>query len=71
MNDSFGARSALKVGGRSYEIFRLEALARAGIDISRLPYSLRILLEEKLLFQDRAYRDYAQAVRYRLVPGLY
>ena len=52
MNDSFGARSTLKVGGRSYEIFRLEALARTGIDISRLPYSLRILLEDLLRTED-------------------
>ena len=52
MNDSFGARSTLKVGGRSYEIFRLEALARAGIDLSRLPYSLRILLEDLLRTED-------------------
>jgi aconitate hydratase len=52
MNDSFEARSSLKVGGRSYEIFRLETLARAGIDISRLPYSLRILLEDLLRTED-------------------
>jgi aconitate hydratase A / 2-methylisocitrate dehydratase len=52
MNDSFGARSRLKVGERGYEIFRLETLARAGIDISRLPYSLRILLEDLLRTED-------------------
>ena len=52
MNDSFGARSTLKVGARSFEIFRLDALARAGIDITRLPYSLRILLEDLLRTED-------------------
>jgi aconitate hydratase len=52
MNDSFGARSTLKVGGRSFEIFRLDALARAQIDITRLPYSLRILLEDLLRTED-------------------
>jgi aconitate hydratase len=52
MNDSFGARSTLRVGGREYEIFRLEALAREGYDVGRLPYSLRILLENLLRFED-------------------
>ena len=52
MNDSFGARSKLTVGGRGYEIFRLSALAWNGIDIARLPYSLRILLEDLLRTED-------------------
>src|SRR4051795_5477001 len=52
MNDTFGARSTLQVGDRTYEIFRLSALARAGIDVSRLPYSLRILLEDLLRTED-------------------
>ena len=52
MADSFGARSTLQVGGRTFEIFRLEAMAAAGIDIARLPYSLRILLEDLLRTED-------------------
>ena len=52
MNDSFGTRSKLTVGGRSFEIFRLNALTRNGIDITRLPYSLRILLEDLLRTED-------------------
>src|SRR3954471_18958657 len=52
MTDSFGARSTLKVGSRSFEIFRLDALTRSGIDITRLPYSLRILLEDLLRTED-------------------
>ena len=52
MNDSFGARSKLTVAGRGFEIFRLSALARNGIDITRLPYSLRILLEDLLRTED-------------------
>jgi aconitate hydratase len=52
MRDSFGARSTLAVGGRSYEIFRLSALAQQGWDVSRLPYSLRILLEALLRAED-------------------
>jgi len=52
MKDSFGARSTLRVGDREYEIFRLDALGGNGIDISRLPYSLRILLENLLRHED-------------------
>jgi len=52
MADSFGARSTLSVGGRDYEIFRLDALSREGADVSRLPYSLRILLENLLRTED-------------------
>jgi hypothetical protein len=33
MTNTFGARSTLKVGGRTFEIFRLDALTRAGIDV--------------------------------------
>jgi aconitate hydratase len=47
MADSFGARSALDVGGETYEVFRLEAL-QARHDAARLPYTLRILLENVL-----------------------
>jgi aconitate hydratase len=52
MTNSFGARATLKVGSRSFEIFRLDALAGAGIDVRRLPYSLRILLEDLLRTED-------------------
>jgi aconitate hydratase len=46
------ARSLLTVGDRTYEIFRLEALDGPGIDVARLPYSLRILLENLLRHED-------------------
>jgi aconitate hydratase len=49
--DSFGARSTLDVGGRSYEIFRLDAL-QARFDVARLPYSLKVLLENVLRLED-------------------
>src|SRR3954466_10188206 len=49
--DSFGARSTLEVGEREYEIFRLDALQKR-YDIARLPYSLKILLENLLRFED-------------------
>src|ERR687894_638312 len=45
MADSFDARSTLEVGGTTYEIFRLDAL-QARYDVARLPYTLRILLED-------------------------
>jgi aconitate hydratase len=48
MSNSFGARSTLKVGDRSYEIFRLDALEQQGVNLHRLPYSLRVLLENLL-----------------------
>ena len=51
--DSFGARSTLNVGGRTFTYYRLDALERAGLgNVSRLPYSLRILLENLVRFED-------------------
>ncbi|TDJ37161.1 MAG: aconitate hydratase AcnA [Gammaproteobacteria bacterium] len=46
MTDSFGARSTFAVGGNDYEIFRLDAVKEGHVD--RLPYSLKILLENLL-----------------------
>ncbi len=48
--DSFGAKGTLDVGGSSYEIHRL---AGAG-DVARLPYSLKVLLENLLRTEDGA-----------------
>ena len=45
--DSFAARSELKVGKRRFEIFRLDALQQR-FDVARLPFSLKILLENLL-----------------------
>jgi aconitate hydratase len=50
MTDSFKVRSSLQVGSRSYDIYSLPALA--GRDLSRLPFSLKILLENLLRFED-------------------
>ena len=52
MTNSFGARSTLKVDPRAFEIYSLAALARAGMEVQRLPYSLRILLEGLLRTED-------------------
>jgi aconitate hydratase len=46
-SDSFGARATLEAGGRSLEIFRLDAL-QSRFDVARLPFSLKILLENLL-----------------------
>ena len=46
-HDSFGAKGTLEVGGREYEIFRLDAL-RERYDVARLPFSLKVLLENLL-----------------------
>ncbi|HVV23122.1 MAG TPA: aconitase family protein, partial [Pseudonocardiaceae bacterium] len=48
--DSFGARGTLSVGDTSYEVFRLAAVDGA----ERLPYSLKILLENLLRTEDGA-----------------
>jgi aconitate hydratase len=45
--DSFGAKDTLTVGERSYEIFRLDALQER-FDVARLPFSLKVLLENLL-----------------------
>ncbi len=51
--NSFNAAAALTVGDRSYTYYRLEALERAGLTkLERLPYSLKILLENLLRFED-------------------
>jgi aconitate hydratase len=50
--NSFKSRSTLRVGNKEYEIYRLEALDKQGISTKRLPYSLRILLENLLRTED-------------------
>ncbi|MHB1571758.1 MAG: aconitate hydratase AcnA, partial [Solirubrobacteraceae bacterium] len=50
-SNSFDARSTLTVGGRAYEIFRLDALA-SRFDVSTLPFSLKVLLENLLRNED-------------------
>ncbi len=50
MTDSFKARTTLKVGAEQYEILSLGALKSLKVD--RLPFSLKILLENLLRFED-------------------
>ncbi len=51
--NSFGAASTLNVGGRRYRLYSLSALEKAGFPgVNRLPYSLKILLENLLRHED-------------------
>ena len=51
--NSFGTSATLRVRDREYQIFRLEALEKQGVGtLSRIPYSIRILLENMLRFED-------------------
>ena len=50
MKDSFGARSTLAVGNDSFEIYRLDAVTEG--HAAKLPYSLKILLENLLRHED-------------------
>jgi aconitate hydratase len=50
-DNSFGARADLEVGGKTYEIYRLDAL-QSKFDVARLPFSLKVLLENVLRNED-------------------
>jgi aconitate hydratase len=51
--NSFGAAQTLSVGGRGYQIYRLDALEKSGLaKLDRLPFSVKILLENLLRFED-------------------
>src|SRR5436309_1435159 len=51
--NSFGTRTTLSVGGKSVQYFSLGTLEAAGFpDVARLPYSLKILLENLLRHED-------------------
>ncbi len=55
--DSFGAKGTLDVDGKSYEIYRLNAVTGEGLAddaVDSLPYSLKVLLENLLRTEDGA-----------------
>ncbi|MDQ3995606.1 MAG: aconitate hydratase AcnA [Gemmatimonadota bacterium] len=63
--NSFGSRATLAVDGKKYTIFRLDALATVpGSTAARLPFSLKILLENLLRNEDDAFvkRDDVEAM---------
>jgi aconitate hydratase len=54
--NSFGARSALRAGADTFDIYRLDALERADIgNVSRLPFSLKVLLENLVRHEDERF----------------
>src|SRR5450432_1456351 len=61
--NSFSTRSALRSGDESVEIYRLNALERAGVgNVARLPFSLKVLLENLLRHEDERF-VFAQDIR--------
>ncbi|HRV59820.1 MAG TPA: aconitase family protein, partial [Solirubrobacterales bacterium] len=50
-SNSFGSKDTIESGGESYEIFRLDALQEK-FDVARLPYSIKVLLENVLRLED-------------------
>ncbi|MCB2107441.1 MAG: aconitate hydratase, partial [Rhodobacteraceae bacterium] len=51
-HDSLKTRRALKVGDKSYDYFSLPAAAEQIGDISKLPFSMKVLLENLLRYED-------------------
>jgi len=54
-SNSLGSRSALHVNGKSYAYYSLASAAEKFGDISRLPFSLKVLLENMLRFEDEGF----------------
>ena len=53
MTNSFGSKAQIAVGSNKVELYRLDALIKAGVgDVATLPYSMRILLENLLRYED-------------------
>ena len=52
--NSFGARSTLSVEGKSYTIHKLEALEKHGFSLARMPYSIKVMIENLLRREDGA-----------------
>ena len=53
MTNSFGSKAQIAVGGSNVELYRLDALVKANVgDVATLPYSMRILLENLLRYED-------------------
>jgi len=50
--NSFHSASTLRVKDREYQVHRLSALAQAGFDLKRVPYSIKVLLENLLRHED-------------------
>ncbi len=63
--DSLGTRQTLNVGGKEYAYYSLAKAAEQLGDISRLPISMKVLLENLLRFEDDGFtvgREHIQAI---------
>ncbi len=63
--NSLGTRSTLEVGGKSYAYYSLSKAAETIGDVSRLPFSMKVLLENMLRFEDGGFtvsQDDIQAI---------
>jgi aconitate hydratase len=52
ITNSFGTAGSLRVGGREYQMHGVTALGAAGYDLKRIPYSIKVLLENLLRQED-------------------
>jgi aconitate hydratase len=72
--NSFGSRARLVVNGTSYTIFRLDTIARLpGATVDRLPFSLKVLLENLLRHEDDAFvkpSDIETLARWDVTAGI-
>ncbi|HLX05341.1 MAG TPA: aconitase family protein, partial [Candidatus Binatus sp.] len=50
--NSFGARSTLTVDGKSYTIYKIDALEKHGFSLARMPYSIKVMIENVLRRED-------------------
>ncbi len=63
--DTLGTRSTLNVGGKEYAYYAFDKAAATIGDVSKLPFSLKVLLENMLRFEDGGFTvstDDAQAI---------
>ena len=49
--DSFQTRRTLSAGGKKFDYFSLAALAEKGFDLSKMPLSMKVFLENMLLIE--------------------
>ena len=50
--DSFGTKTPVELAGKTYDVWSFSKLKSAGHDVDRLPYSLKVLLENLLRLED-------------------
>ncbi len=64
-SNSLGTRSTMDVGGKTYAYYSLDKAAESVGDVSRLPFSMKVLLENLLRFEDEGFtvgKDHIQAI---------